>query len=74
MPLDGIGKASSRCCASLPIGGPGVSALTDPGYRDKRLAKAGQALGITVEAVARGRDGLFIPTSFAGWWSAPYPG
>jgi transposase len=37
------------------------SALGDLGYRGKRLAKAGQALGITVEAVARGRDGKFLP-------------
>jgi hypothetical protein len=27
----------------------------------KRLAEAGQALGITVEAIARGRDGQFVP-------------
>jgi transposase len=36
-------------------------ALGDLGYRGKRLAEAGQALGITVEAIARGRDGRFIP-------------
>ena len=35
--------------------------LGDLGYRGKRLAKAGEALGITVKAVARGRDGVFIP-------------
>jgi hypothetical protein len=33
----------------------------DLGYRGKRLAEAGRALGITVEAIARGRDGRFIP-------------
>ena len=38
------------------------SALGDLGYRGKRLAKAGEKLGITVKAVARGRDGVFIPT------------
>ena len=38
------------------------SALGDLGYRGKRLAKAGQKLGITVKAVARGRDGKFLPT------------
>jgi hypothetical protein len=38
------------------------SALGDHGYRGKRLAKAGQKLGITVEAVARAHDGVFIPT------------
>ncbi len=36
-------------------------ALGDLGYRGKRLAKAGQALGITVEAIARGRNGQFVP-------------
>ena len=38
------------------------SALGDLGYRGKRLAKAGEALGITVKAIARGHDGVFIPT------------
>ena len=38
------------------------SALGDLSYRGKRLAKAGQKLGITVKAVARGRDGVFLPT------------
>jgi transposase len=37
------------------------SALGDLGYRGKRLAKAGQKLGIAVEPVARGRDGKFLP-------------
>ena len=37
------------------------SALGDLGYRGKRLAKAGQKLGITVKPVARGRDGRFLP-------------
>ena len=36
-------------------------ALGDLGYRGKRLAETGQALGITVEAIARGRDGRFVP-------------
>jgi transposase len=36
-------------------------ALGDLGYRGKRLAKIGAALGITVEPVARGRDGKFLP-------------
>jgi hypothetical protein len=31
------------------------------GYHGKRLAEAGQALGITLEAIAHGRDGQFIP-------------
>jgi hypothetical protein len=29
--------------------------------RGERLAKAGEALGITVQPVARGRNGAFIP-------------
>ena len=33
--------------------------LGDLGYRRKRLAEAGQALGITIEAIARG--GQFVP-------------
>jgi transposase len=39
----------------------GIARRGDLGYRGKRLAEAGQALGITVEAIARGRDGRFIP-------------
>jgi transposase len=38
------------------------SALGDLGYRGKRLAKASEKLGITVKAIARGHDGVFIPT------------
>ena len=38
------------------------SALGDLGYRGKRLAKAGQKLGITVTAVARGLR-KFLPTA-----------
>jgi hypothetical protein len=45
----------------LADGGFQGPALCDLGYRGKRLAEAGQALGITVEAIARGRDGQFIP-------------
>jgi hypothetical protein len=36
-------------------------ALGDLGYRGKRLAKIGAALGIAIEPVARGRDGKFLP-------------
>jgi transposase len=39
-----------------------VAAHGDLGYRGKRLARAGEKLGITVKAVARGHDGVFIPT------------
>src|SRR3954453_14764082 len=36
-------------------------ALGDLGYRGKRLGEAAQALGIPIEAIARGRDGQFVP-------------
>jgi hypothetical protein len=35
--------------------------LGDFGDRGQRLAKAGAALGITLEPVARSRDGKFLP-------------
>jgi transposase len=38
-----------------------LPALDDLGYRGERLAKAGQKLGITVEAIPRGRDRRFVP-------------
>jgi transposase len=38
------------------------SALGDLSYRGKRLAKAGQKLGITIKTIARGRDSVFLPT------------
>ena len=40
-------------------------AIGDLGYRGRRLAKAGEALGITIQPIARGRDGVFIPTEIA---------
>jgi transposase len=46
---------------ALAEGGFQGPALGDLGYRGKRLAEAGQALGITVRAIARGRDGQFVP-------------
>jgi hypothetical protein len=45
----------------LADGGFQGPALGDLGYRGKRLAKAGRDLGITVKAIARGRDGQFVP-------------
>jgi len=36
-------------------------ALGDLGYQSKRLAKVGEALGVTVEAIARGWNGRFVP-------------
>jgi len=36
-------------------------ALGDLGYRGERLAQAGETLGITIQAIARGRDGRFVP-------------
>ena len=47
-----------RDLASQGFRGP---ALSDLGYRGQRLARIGEALGITVKAVARGRDGKFLP-------------
>jgi hypothetical protein len=38
-----------------------MMAMCVNGNCGKRLAEAGQALGITVEAIACGRDGHFIP-------------
>ena len=46
---------------TLAEGGFQGSALGDLGYRGERLAKVGETLGITIEAIARGRDGRFIP-------------
>lgn len=51
-------------------------AIGDLGYRGERLAKAAERLGITVQPIAHGRDGVFIPTGIAwvversfGWLS-----
>ena len=46
---------------TLAEGGFQGPALGDLGYRGERLANVGEALGITVEAIARGRDGRFVP-------------
>ena len=53
-------------------------AIGDLGYRGERLAKAGAALGIAIQLIARGRNGVFIPTEIA-WvversfgWTARY--
>jgi transposase len=46
---------------ALADGGFQGPALGDLGYRGERLAKAGEGLGITVKAIARGRDGQFVP-------------
>jgi hypothetical protein len=40
------------------------------GDRGERLAKAGETLGITVEAIASGRDGRFIPAGIC-WATLP---
>lgn len=47
-----------RDLAGQGVRGP---ALGDLGDRGERLAKAGEALGIPVEPIARGRDGTFVP-------------
>ena len=54
-------KPSFRVLRELADGGFQGPALGDLGYQGKRLAEAGPGLGITVEAIARGRDGQFIP-------------
>jgi transposase len=54
-------KAIVPVLRELADGGFQGSALGDLGYRGSRLAEAGQALGITVAAIARGRDGQFVP-------------
>jgi transposase len=60
----------------LADGGLQDPAMGDLGYRGKRLAKAGQALGISVKAITRGRDGQFVPADICwmversfGWLS-----
>ncbi|MBP2310634.1 transposase [Azospirillum melinis] len=40
-------------------------AIGDLGYRGERLAKTGAALGISIQPIARGRDGVFIPTEIS---------
>jgi hypothetical protein len=67
-------KAIVPVLRELADGGFQVPAMGDLGYRGKRPAGAGQALGITVEAIARGRDGRFIPPASSGWWNGPLPG
>jgi Transposase DDE domain len=54
-------KAIVPAQRGLADGGFRGSAIGDLGYRGRRLAEAGQKLGITLEAIARGRDGQFIP-------------
>ena len=51
-----------RQLAGLGFQGPVIG---DLGYRGERLAKAGAALGISIQPVARGRDGVFIPAEIA---------
>src|SRR4051794_32422989 len=46
---------------TLAGGGFKGGAFGNLGYRGERLAEAGQALGITVEAIACGRDRRFVP-------------
>ena len=40
-------------------------AIGDLGYRGEPLAKAAETFGIAVKPIARGRDGVFIPTEIA---------
>jgi hypothetical protein len=46
--------------------------MGDLGYRGKRLAEAGQALGISVEVIARGRGGQFIPAGICWVVERPF--
>jgi hypothetical protein len=55
---------------TLADGGFQGPALGDFGYRGERLTKAGETLGITVEAIARGRDGRFVPAGIC-WATLP---
>jgi transposase len=54
-------KAIVPVLRTLAEGGFQGAALGDLGYRGEQLANVGEALGITVEAIARGRDGRFVP-------------
>ncbi len=54
-------KAIVPVLRSLADGGFQGPALGDLGYRGERLANVGETLGITVEAIAQGRHGLFVP-------------
>jgi transposase len=55
-------KAIVPVLRTLAEGGFEGAAFGDLGYRGERLANVGETLGITVEAIARGRDGRFVPT------------
>src|ERR1700686_994409 len=54
-------KAIVPVLRALADGGFQGPVLGDLGYRGGGVAKAGETLGITVEAIARGRDGQFVP-------------
>src|ERR1700735_3995247 len=54
-------KAIVPVLRTLAEGGFGGAALGDLGYRGARLANVGETLGITVEAIARGRGGRVFP-------------
>ena len=59
---------------SLADGGFQGPALGDLSYRGERLAKAGETLGITVEVIARGRDGRFVPSGICWVVERSYAG
>src|SRR3954452_10556543 len=54
-------KAIVPVLRELADGGFQGPALGDLSYRGKRLAKIGETLGISIKAIARGRDGRFVP-------------
>jgi hypothetical protein len=55
---------------TLADGGFQGPTLGNLGYRDEWLANVGEALGIIVEAIARGRDGRFVPAGIC--WVAEH--
>jgi hypothetical protein len=58
----------------LAVGGFKGTALGDLSYRGQRLSKAGEALGIAIQARAGGHGRTFIPEGFGGSLSARWGG
>jgi transposase len=55
---------------TLAEGGFKGQAIGDLRYRGERLANMGETRGITVETIARGRDGRFVPAGIC-WATLP---
>jgi hypothetical protein len=58
----------------LADGGFRGPAMGDLGYRGKRLAEAGQALGITSRPLRAAEPDSSFPPASAGWLNGPLPG